>query len=117
MSYTPAQGDIIWIDFDPTRGHEIKKRRPALIVSGNDYNRATNFIIVCPITHTIRSIPSYFNLTGYKTEGQVVTQQLYSLDSTDKGTRNPQFIEKLDPPDFMGIAQLISFNFNFNDFN
>jgi len=115
MAYSPKQGDIVWIDFDPTRGHEIKKRRPALVISSNEYNTATNFIIVSPITHTIRSIPSYFTLIGYKTEGQVVTQQVYSLDATEKGLRKPKFIERINTKDLLLIAQLINFNFNFKN--
>ena len=30
------QGDIIWINFDPQAGHEESKRRPALVVSGQE---------------------------------------------------------------------------------
>ncbi|WP_025023467.1 type II toxin-antitoxin system PemK/MazF family toxin [Companilactobacillus nodensis] len=114
MDYKPRQGDIVWIDFDPTRGHEIKKRRPALVISSDDYNSATNFIIVSPITHTIRSIPGYFTLSGYATEGQVVTQQVYSLDATKNGKRNPVFIEKMNINEFLIVMQLVEFNFNFN---
>ncbi|WP_154064494.1 type II toxin-antitoxin system PemK/MazF family toxin, partial [Enterococcus faecalis] len=32
MDY-PKQKDIVWIDFDPSKGKEIRKRRPALVVS------------------------------------------------------------------------------------
>ena len=35
MSYTPKQGDIIKLDFSPTKGHEQQGRRPALIVSND----------------------------------------------------------------------------------
>nr|WP_020088283.1 type II toxin-antitoxin system PemK/MazF family toxin [Levilactobacillus parabrevis] len=31
--YNPAQGDVVYINFDPSIGHEIKKRRPGLVVS------------------------------------------------------------------------------------
>lgn len=31
--YIPTKGDIVWIDFDPSTGKEIKKRRPTLVVS------------------------------------------------------------------------------------
>ena len=31
--YIPKKGDIVWIDFDPSVGKEIQKRRPGLVVS------------------------------------------------------------------------------------
>ncbi len=35
--YIPDTGDIIWIDFDPQRGNEIQKRRPALVITSQIY--------------------------------------------------------------------------------
>lgn len=31
--YIPDIGDVVWIDFDPQKGNEIQKRRPALVIS------------------------------------------------------------------------------------
>ena len=39
VNYVPSKGDIIWIDFDPQLGKEIKKCRPSLVVSPQWYNR------------------------------------------------------------------------------
>ncbi|MGC4441267.1 type II toxin-antitoxin system PemK/MazF family toxin, partial [Streptococcus suis] len=50
-NYIPKKQDIVWIDFDPSRGKEIKKRRPAVVVSSDNYNKQTGMIAVCPITH------------------------------------------------------------------
>lgn len=44
------RGSIILVDFDPTIGHEIKKKRPALVVSNNIANEYSNLITVLPIT-------------------------------------------------------------------
>lgn len=44
------QGDIVEVDFDPTRGHEPQKRRPALVVSSYDFNISNSMTIVCPIS-------------------------------------------------------------------
>lgn len=35
MIYIPEQGDLIWLDFDPSSGKEIMKRRPAFVISKN----------------------------------------------------------------------------------
>lgn len=46
--YTPKQRDIIWLDFDPSKGKEIKKRRPALVVSKDEFNERTGFVWSVP---------------------------------------------------------------------
>ncbi|NUF99050.1 mRNA-degrading endonuclease [Lactobacillus mellis] len=44
------QGDIVWINFNPTQGHEQKGRRPAIVYSLPDFQRLTGLIAVMPIT-------------------------------------------------------------------
>ena len=36
--YVPERNDIVWLDFEPTKGKEIGKYRPALVLSGRAYN-------------------------------------------------------------------------------
>ncbi|EPE2274910.1 type II toxin-antitoxin system PemK/MazF family toxin, partial [Enterococcus faecalis] len=57
MEYKPKQRDIVIIDFAPSKGYEIKKRRPALVMSKDNYNRSTNLVIVCPITSLSKERP------------------------------------------------------------
>ena len=52
--YVPARRDIIWLDFEPTRGKEIGKYRPALVLSSAEYNSKTGLLICCPISTSIR---------------------------------------------------------------
>ena len=66
MTYKAKQGDVVWLDFDPSEGHEIRKRCPAVVLSSNAYNRATGFVIVAPITSTIRTLPGYVILYPIK---------------------------------------------------
>ena len=53
-AYAPERNDIIWLDFEPTKGREIGKYRPALVLSSKDYNQATGLIICCPISTSVR---------------------------------------------------------------
>jgi len=99
-----SQRDIAWLDFDPSTGREIQKRRPALIISNDRYNHATGFVIVMPIGSTNKSNPAYFSLIDYETRGQINTTQVYSLDV--RGNRNPQFIEKIRDDDFLKVITL-----------
>ena len=52
--YTPDRNDICWLDFEPTKGKEVGKYRPALVISGKEYNRRTGLLICCPISSSIR---------------------------------------------------------------
>lgn len=44
------RGEVYWVNLDPTVGTEIKKTRPALVVSPDDMNDALPRVIVAPIT-------------------------------------------------------------------
>jgi len=53
--YIPDRNDIVWLDFEPTKGRETGKYRPALILSSKAYNRQTGLLICCPVSTSIRS--------------------------------------------------------------
>ena len=82
MNYKPKQRDIVFIDFDPSKGSEIQKRRPALVMSRDEYNKSTNMVIVCPITTTAKERPFLVPIESHhlpeKTIRKVNTNQLYS---------------------------------------
>ena len=44
---------IYWVDLDPTRGRELKKTRPAVIVSQDALNEALDTVVICPLTRTL----------------------------------------------------------------
>ncbi len=91
-------GDIILLDFDPSAGTEIQKRRPAVIVSNDIYNRYCQTRIVCPITHTEREFPLHVRLDKRtKTQGTVKCEQVKSLDVRIRGI---QVLEHM-PDDLM----------------
>lgn len=52
--YVPARNDIIFLDFEPVKGKEIGKYRPALVLSSKQYNKQTGLLICCPISTSIR---------------------------------------------------------------
>jgi len=95
------QGDIIEVDFDPTLGHEPKKRRPALVVSSSEFNSATSMTIVCPITSRMSGFFLHEPLPkGIKVQGEVVMEQARALDVH---ARNPRKIGALDQADMEPI--------------
>jgi len=50
------RGEIWWVSFDPALGSEIKKTRPAVIVSNDASNRHSSRFQVIPATSAIRKL-------------------------------------------------------------
>ncbi|MDR1018287.1 MAG: type II toxin-antitoxin system PemK/MazF family toxin [Lachnospiraceae bacterium] len=111
--YIPKQRDLVWINFDPSIGREIQKRRPALVVSDDKYNRVKGFVVVCPITSTMRDGVEFVLLSNQSIKGQVISTQLYSFDYLDKN-RDIEYIEKVSAFTFLDVAQKVTQIFNFN---
>lgn len=53
-AYVPKRNDIIRLDFEPAKGKEIGKYRPALVLSSLEYNKSSGLVICCPISTSIR---------------------------------------------------------------
>jgi mRNA interferase MazF len=78
--YVPEAGDIVMLDFDPQVGREQAKRRPALVLTDQGYNRASGLAVVCPLTSKRKSYPFALPITLDEVEGAVLVDQLKSLD-------------------------------------
>jgi len=52
--YVPQRSDIIWLDFEPVKGKDVGKYRPAFVLSSKEYNVKTGLLICCPISTSIR---------------------------------------------------------------
>jgi mRNA interferase MazF len=92
--YVPEAGDIAWLNFDPQAGREQGKRRPALILTDQAYNRSSGLAVVCPLTSKRKPYPFALPVTIDKVEGAVLVDHLKSMDWT---ARNAAFHSKADP--------------------
>ncbi|MBE6139113.1 MAG: hypothetical protein E7174_01215 [Firmicutes bacterium] len=64
--YIPKRGDIVYLDFNPTKGHEQSGFRPALVLSSDIFNNFTNMVIVCTIITNTKEFPTHYLLTDTK---------------------------------------------------
>jgi len=91
--YVPEVGDIAWLDFDPQAGREQGRRRPALVLTDQAYNRASGLFIVCPLTSKRKPYPFALPVTVDKVEGAVLVDHLKSMDWQ---ARNATFHSRAD---------------------
>lgn len=86
-SYVPEAGDIVMLDFDPQVGREQAKRRPALVLTDQRYNRASGLAVVCPLTSKRKPYPFALPITVGDVEGAVLVDQLKSVDWFNRKTK------------------------------
>lgn len=78
---TVSQGEIFFIDFNPSRGHEQRSYRPAIALSNDLVAEKSNMTIVAPISSTKRDFPMYYKLNSTKKiHGKVMLDQTIALD-------------------------------------
>lgn len=113
--YSPKQGDLVWINFNPSAGREIQKKRPALVISSDAYNKTTGFIQVCPITSASKQRKGFVPLSSnHKTHGSINAMQIKGFDFMAK-EREVLFIEKATTAELGIVAQIVSSIFNFDN--
>jgi len=79
--YVPERGDVVWLEFDPQKGHEERGRRPALVVSPRAYNEKVGLALFCPLTTQVKGYPFEVPVPpGGKADGAVLADQVKSLD-------------------------------------
>ena len=74
--------DVFLISLDPTTGSEIRKTRPCLIISPNEMNAHISTLIVAPMTTKGRFYPSRVPCTFQGKRGQVVLDQIRTVDKS-----------------------------------
>jgi mRNA interferase MazF len=107
-AYIPRQGDIIKMDFNPTRGHEQRgSHRPAVVISNATFNRfARGVAMVCPITNTNRNIIIQPKLDDRTiTSGVIMTDQVKALDLSE---RYAEFVEVMPIDILSEVCDIIS---------
>ena len=106
VKYIPEQGDIVFVDFDPTVGHEKKGTRPAIVISNNSFNKYTNMAIMCPISSNIKDFPTHYVLEDTeKIKGAVLCEHIRSMDYAQ---RKLKYVEKATQKDLLSVLTLMN---------
>jgi mRNA interferase MazF len=84
-----GKGAIVWLDLTPTKGHEQSGKRPAVVLSPQQYNEKVGLMLVCPITSKKKGYPFEVEVKG-RIKGVVLVDQIRSVDWQE---RHAQYIE------------------------
>ena len=76
----PLRGEVHLVVLDPTRGSEIRKTRPCVVVSPDEANRQLSTVVICPLTSGGRDYPSRVSCRFQGKEGRVVLDQIRTAD-------------------------------------
>ena len=80
---TVRRGDVWWVDLDPTRGSEIRKTRPAVVLTADALNRARRTVVVVPLSTGPAPRPPIVVATASAGAGSVaVCDQVRAVDKT-----------------------------------
>lgn len=108
-NFQPKKGDIITLDFEPSVGREIKKRRPALVVSNSKYSKLTGLLVIVPITSKPNTkmieYGIYQEVKHNKVRGYVNPLQFHTFDYKK---RNAKYIGKTDKDTLKKVLKLIN---------
>ena len=90
----------LWVDLDPTRGAEIRKTRPAVVLSADGLNRARRTVVIVPLSTGPDPRPPIVLAMPSVGEGSVVVcDQLRAVDKT----RLTQIAGKLSRDDLRAV--------------
>mgnify|MGYP001166926438 CR=1 FL=1 len=111
-----SQGEIFYVNFNPSRGHEQMDRRLAIALSNDLVSQTSNMTIVAPISSTERNFPMYHQLiSSRKIAGKVLLDQTIALDLGARGVTDEDIVECVSKSELTTIIERYKLLFSIDD--
>lgn len=97
------QYEVHLVSLDPTVGHEVKKTRPAVIISPDEMNDTIGTVLIAPMTTVSHSYPSRAAVKFAGKNGWVMLDQIRCVDKN----RLVQKLGKIRPAEIRKVKEII----------
>jgi len=98
------RGEVWWVDFEPALGSEVRKTRPAIIVSNDASNAGMRRVQVVPITSNATRLYVFEAPVSVRgVNGKAMADQIMTADKQRLKTR----IGKVSTPEMLGVEQAL----------
>lgn len=88
MRRAPRRGDVVWVALDSVVGTEIRKTRPAVVISNDSCNAFGQRVVVVPLTSNVTSLyPGEARVQVRGKPARALGDQIRSVDKTRLGAR------------------------------
>lgn len=96
------QYGVYWVELNPTRGGEMAKTRPCVVVSPADLNLYLKTVIIAPLTSTLRDYPYRVRCRIDGREGEIAADQVRTVDKS----RLKGFLGMLDEAEITRLREV-----------
>jgi len=106
----PSRGEVYLIELDPTRGSEIRKTRPCVVVSPDELNHHLRTVIVAPMTTAGHDYPFRPSCRFSGKDGRVALDQLRTVDRERLRKRLGALSARTLTSMFAALVEMFDFN-------